>query len=577
MSLLIHQDTTEDHQNRSVLTYKIKWLMIFRVVLVTILLGSALLIQARESKTHPLDLLYLLIIVSYIFTALTVHSLPKAANLTLYAYAQIIYDIFLETGIVYITGGIESIFTFTYIFTIISASILVFRKGAFLAASLSTILYGILIDLQFYQILPLYGPNNLFFATIHSSTIYYNIFLNSCAFYLIAFLSSYLSESLRRTHQRLQETSHDLTELQTFHQNILQSMHSGLLTTDLHGKITLYNHAAEQITGYNLSEVYGLDLYKIFPELDTGYLLNALSRAATFAHRLETTVQAKSSEASIYLGISVSLLQDNRQKPSGLIFIFQDLTELKAMQEQMARADRLAAIGQLAAGVAHEIRNPLASISGSIQMLNSTELALTDENRMLMEIILRESKRLDAILTDFLLYARPKSITFVKCDIIHEVMFSTIGLLKQDSRFSSKNIQITVDVVPNFPKIVCDVQQIQQVLWNLFLNAFQAIDAEGALFIEAIVKKLAPLDLETQSSVYAAVITMRDTGSGISEDDLHHIFHPFYTTKKRGTGLGLAIVYSIIENHHGKIHVQSTENQGTTFDIVLPLSQEHWS
>jgi two-component system sensor histidine kinase PilS (NtrC family) len=577
MSLLIHQESSEDHQNASVLIYKIKWLMIFRVLLVTILLGSALIIQLRVTKTRPLDLLYILIIASYVFTAITIHFLPRISHLTLYAYVQIIYDIFLETGIVYVTGGIESVFTFTYIFTIISASILLFRRGAFLAASLSTILYGILIDLQFYRILPLYGSSSLLFATIHSSTVYYNIFLNSCAFYLIAFLSSYLSESLRRTHQRLQETSHDLTELQTFHQNILQSMHSGLLTTDLHGKITLYNSAAERITRYNLSDVYGVDLQKIFPDLDADYLIQALSRATIPAHRLETTIHTKSAQEPIYLGLSVSLLQDNRQKPFGLIFIFQDLTELKAMQEQVARADRLAAIGQLAAGVAHEIRNPLASISGSIQMLSSTELALTEENRALMNIILRESKRLDAILTDFLLYARPKNITFVKCDIIHEVIFSTIGLLTQDPRFSSKDIQIKMDVVPNFPKIVCDVQQIQQVFWNLFLNAFQAMETNGTLFIEACVKKLAPWELETQIPIYAASITIRDTGCGIPEDVLHHIFHPFYTTKNGGTGLGLAIVHSIIENHHGTIHAQSSETQGTTFTIVLPLTQEHWS
>jgi len=577
MSLLIHQDISEDHQYTSGLIYKIKWLMIFRVVLVTILLGSALIIQIRATKTPPLDLLYLLIITSYVFTAVTIHFLPKVLHVTRYAYLQIVYDVFLETGIVYITGGIESVFTFTYIFTIISASILLFRKGAFLAASLSTILYGVLIDLQFYHILPLYGSSRLLFATIPSSTIYYNIFLNSCAFYLIAFLSSYLSESLRRTHQRLQETSHDLTELQTFHQNILQSMHSGLLTTDLHGKVTLYNNAAEQITGYNLSEVYGVDLQKIFPDIDTLYLFNMLSSTTAPAHRLETTIQTKSSQKPIYLGLSVSLLQDNHQKPFGLIFIFQDLTELKMMQEQIARADRLAAIGQLAAGVAHEIRNPLASISGSIQMLKSTELALTEENRALMDIILRESKRLDAILTDFLLYARPKTITFVKCDIIHEIILSGIGLLKQDQRFSSKDIHIKLDVVPNFPKIVCDVQQIQQVFWNLFLNAFQAIDTQGTLFIGARVEKLDPWELDTQFPIYAAIITIRDTGSGISEDDLHHIFHPFYTTKTGGTGLGLSIVHSIIENHHGTIRVQSPENQGTTFDVILPLTQEHWS
>lgn len=576
MSFFTRPDISEDSQYTSILVYKIKWLMIFRIVLVTLLLGSALIIQVRETKTRPLELLYFLIIVSYVFTAITVTFLRRVSHITVSAYLQIIYDLFLETGIVYITGGIESVFTFTYIFTIISASILLYRHGAFLAASLGTIFYGTLIVLQFYHVLPLYSSQRLTFLTINSSTLYYNIFLNSCAFYLIAYLSSYLSESLRRTHQRLRETSHDLTELQTFHQNILQSMHSGLLTTDLHGKITLYNFAAEQITGYNLSEVYGLDLQKIFPGLDTSYLIQMLSKTSKAVHRFETTIAPKVGTDDCYLGVSVSLLRDNHQKVSGLIFIFQDLTALRAMQEQIARADRLAAIGQLAAGVAHEIRNPLASISGAIQMLKSAELDVSEDNAALMEIVLRESSRLDTILTDFLLYARPKTITFGKHDLFHEVIFSTIGLLQQDPRFTGQHVDIQIDSAPNFPKIVCDVQQIQQVFWNLFLNAFQAMEDGGTLSIGAKIKKIEKWELSTPAPIYAAVFSIRDTGHGIAEKHLRHIFHPFYTTKRRGTGLGLAIVHSIIEHHHGSVKVMSSEDQGTMFEIILPLTQEHW-
>ena len=576
MSFFTNLDYPEDAQHQSVLVYKIKWLMLFRVVLVTILLGSALILQIKVQKTRPLDLLYLLIIVSYIFTAVTVNFLRRVSNLRLYAYLQIVYDLFLETGIVYITGGVESIFTFTYIFTIIAASILLFRRGAFLTASLSTILYGTLIDLQFYQVLPLYDSYRFLFMTVNSSTIYYNIFLNSCAFYLIAFLSSYLSESLRRTSQRLRETSHDLTELQSFHQNILQSMHSGLLTADLHGKITSYNNAAEQMTGYSLSEVYGIGLSKIFPEIDTTHLIHTLSNTAKAAYRFETTISTKVKSKIVYLGVSTSLLREKNQKVSGLICIFQDLTELKAMQEEIARADRLAAIGQLAAGVAHEIRNPLASISGAIQMLKSVELNLDADHTALMEIILRESRRLDNILTDFLLYARPKTITFAKCDIVHEAILATIGLLKRDQRFPAQNIQIKVEAAPNFPKIVCDVQQIQQVFWNLCLNAIQAMENGGLLDIGTRVEKLEQGELGTQTPIYAGIILVRDTGCGITAEQLPHIFHPFYTTKKNGTGLGLAIVHSIIENHHGAIKVKSFVNQGTTFEVVLPLTQEHW-
>ena len=574
MSLYLYSDYPEDSQQWEILLYKIKWLMIFRIVIVTILLGSALIIQLNVTTSRPLELLYIFIILSYAFTAITISFLNRVKNLSLYAYFQIIYDVLFETGMVYITGGVESVFTFTYIFTIIAAGILLFRRGAFIAASLSTILYGTLVDLQFYHVLPLYVSARFPFSPVDSSAMYYNIFLNSCAFYLVAFLSSYLSESLRKTHQRLQETSHDLTELQAFHHNILQSMRSGVLTTDLHGKITSYNHAAELITGHTLSEVYGKDLQMLFPQLEVSQFLQVSSNSSSAAYRLETEI-LRPSGTKVYLGFSVSLFLDNQGKVSGLICIFQDLTELKDMQEQIAQADRLAAIGQLAAGMAHEIRNPLASISGSIQMLRS-ESELSEEDKALMGIVLRESKRLDRILSDFLLYARPQSPTFTKCDLVHEVVLSIIGLLKRDERFSEEKINIHVDSAPDFPKIVCDVQQLQQVFWNLCLNALQAMPHGGTLTIQTRIKQLEGWELGIQEQILAGIISVTDTGTGMEEETLHHLFHPFYTTKKSGTGLGLAITHTIITNHHGMIKVQSDLHKGTTFEVILPLVQEHW-
>lgn len=575
MSSLIHQEYPEDTQQEEILLYKIKWLMIFRIVLVTLLLGSAIIIQLSIPKSRTLDFLYIFIILSYSFTALTMSWLKRVKNLVQYAYLQICFDMLFETGIVYITGGIESIFTFTYIATIISAGILLFRQGAFLAASISTILYGVLLDLQFYRLLPLYTSMQFPYTRVDASTVYYNIFLNACAFYLVAFLSSYLSESLKKTHQRLRQTSHDLNELQAFHHNILQSMQSGVLTTDLSGKITSYNRAAEIITGYALGEVYGKNLDEIFPDLDINILLgNFPDRAADFCRRVETEMLTRSG-TRVYLGFSLSPFLDNQSKLSGLIGIFQDLTELRAMQEQIARTDRLVAIGQLAAGVAHEIRNPLASISGSIQLLRS-ELIANPENKALVEIILRESARLDRILSDFLSYARPRPLMFAKSDIVHEVIFSTITLLKRDERFEADTYAIQVDSDPNFPKIVCDVQQLQQVMWNLCLNALQAMPNGGMLRLETSLETLDEWELETAQKIEVGVIAVSDTGMGMDDETLRHIFHPFYTTKSSGTGLGLAIVHSIVKNHHGTIRVKSLPHQGARFEVVLPLKQEYW-
>ncbi len=574
MSSLIHQEYPEDTQQEEILLYKIKWLMIFRIVLVTLLLGSAIIIQLSVPKSHTLDFLYIFIILSYSFTALTMSWLKRVKNFIQYAYLQICFDLLFETGIVYITGGVESIFTFTYIATIISAGILLFRRGAFLAASIGTILYGVLIDLQFYRILPLYKSIQYPYSPVDASVIYYNIFLNACAFYLVAFLSSYLSESLKKTHQRLQQTSHDLNELQAFHHNILQGMQSGVLTTDLAGKITSYNRAAEMITGYSLSEAYGKNLYEIFPDLHQKIFREDAPDRIEFVRRIETEALTHDG-LRVYLGFSLSPFLDNQSKISGLIGIFQDLTELRAMQEQIARTDRLVAIGQLAAGVAHEIRNPLASISGSIQLLRS-ELIANPENKALVEIILRESARLDRILSDFLSYARPRPLMFAKSDIVHEVIFSTITLLKRDERFAADTYTIQVDSDPNFPKIVCDVQQLQQVMWNLCLNALQAMPSGGMLRVETSLETLDEWELETTQKIEVGVIAVSDTGTGMDDETIRNIFHPFYTTKSSGTGLGLAIVHSIVKNHHGTIRVKSLPHQGARFEVVLPLKQEYW-
>jgi len=574
MSSLIHQEYPEDTQQDEILLYKIKWLMIFRIVLVTILLGSAIILQLNIPKSRTLDFLYIFIILSYTFTAITMSWIKRVKRLAQYAYLQIFFDILFETGIVYITGGVESIFTFTYIATIISAGILLFRQGAFLAASISTIFYGVLIDLQFYRILPMPMSMQFPYTPVDASVMYYNIFLNACAFYLVAFLSGYLSESLKKTRQRLQQTSHDLNELQAFHHNILQSMQSGVLTTDLSGKITSYNRAAEIITGYSLGEVYGKNLDEIFPDLDIQAILIHFPERTELNRRLETDMVTRTG-SQVYLGFSLSPFLDNQSKISGLIGIFQDLTELRAMQEQIARTDRLVAIGQLAAGVAHEIRNPLASISGSIQLLRS-ELTLNPENKTLVEIILRESARLDRILSDFLSYARPRPLTFAKSDIVHDVIFSTLTLLKRDERFAEDKFTIQVDSPPNFPKLVCDVQQLQQVLWNLCLNALQAMPYGGTLRLQTSLETLDEWELNTPEKIDVGIITVSDTGEGMDDETLRHIFHPFYTTKASGTGLGLAIAHSIIKNHHGIIRVRSLPHQGAKFEIILPLKQEYW-
>jgi two-component system sensor histidine kinase PilS (NtrC family) len=562
---------------------KIKWLIFLRIVVITLTLGSALLFQLQNANPAALDPLYNFIIFAYLFAVFSIILLKIIRNFYILAYFQIISDLLFETGFVYVTGGIKSFFSFTYIFSIIAASIILFRKGAFVMASLSSLLYGTLATLQYYEIIPIYGPPGFPFTTLNISSFYYNIFLNVCAFYLVAFLSSYLAESLKITHEQLQETSSDLNELQVFHKNILQSMSSGLLTTNLVGKITSYNRAAEEITGYKFEEAYGADLDQILPGVCVKEIFDIMEKTNQSSYRFQKMVKSKDG-TTMYLGMTASILKNiRRNEVTGLTIIFQDLTELREMEEQVRRSDRLAALGELAAGIAHEIRNPLASIKGSVQMLKA-DLKLEEESRTLMDIIIRESTRLNNIITDFLVYARPTPLTLNKFDIIREIIDPTLVLLKNNPECSDL-IHIE-KIYPQEPIwVVCDRQQMRQVLWNLCLNAVQAMPRGGILLISVKKiegnldgkevppsKKLAPPEIKNSRRSWCT-ITIQDTGYGIKSEDLEKIFVPFFTTKENGTGLGLAIVHNIIEHHQGIIKVKSKINEGTIFEVSLPCSE----
>jgi two-component system sensor histidine kinase PilS (NtrC family) len=558
---------------------KLKWLIILRIVVITLTLGSALLFQIQKESPVALDLLYNFIIFAYLFTVFSLILLKAIKNFQVLAYFQIISDLLFETGFVYVTGGIKSFFSFLYLFSIIASSIILFRKGTFIIASLSSLLYGTLAILQYYGILPMHSAPGFPFTTLNISSFYYNIFLNVCAFYLVAFLSSYLSESLKLTHEQLQETSSDLSQLQVFHKNILQSMSSGLLTTNLVGKITSYNRAAEEITGYKFEEAYGTDLDEMLPGVYAKEIFERLEKTNLLPYRFQKMIKSRDGR-DMFLGMTASTLQDNAREIKGLTLIFQDLTELKEMEEQVKRSDRLVALGELAAGIAHEIRNPLASIKGSVQMLKS-DLDLEEDNQTLMDIVIRESIRLNNIITDFLVYARPTPLTLSKFDIVDEVIHPTIKLLKNSQEYTDL-IRIDVHVPSILPPVIADKLQMRQVFWNLCLNALQAMPRGGTLSIS--VKKTeggqdigdVTLSRKFMSSEFRNtygcwyVISVQDTGYGIRSEDLRKIFVPFFTTKENGTGLGLAIVHSIIENHQGIIKVKSKINEGTTFEVSLP-------
>lgn len=548
---------------------KLKWLMFSRVIIITFLLGSTVLIHFKEKSTYLepyLICLYAIIISTYLLTLIYILLINRIKNLTSFAYLQIILDLIYVTAIVYITGGIESIFSFLYILSIINASILLYRRGGISIASASSILYGAVLDLEYYGIIPpIFGniPSVLYY---NASDIFYNITMNITGFYATAFLSSFLAEQVRRSKEELKEKDFDLKRLEALHDNIVQSISSGILTLNKNGEITSFNKAAQEITGFNFSEALGKKLNQIFPLPKKGNQTN--NQDINFHYlpqRFEITFP-RSDGAHLFLGLSSSILRDKMGNEVGKIYNFQDLTRYREMEEQIKRMDRLAAVGQLAAGIAHEIRNPLTSLSGSIQVLRD-ELDLNDENHRLMDIALNETKRLNNLITDFLLFAQPERGEKKKINLT-SLLEETLDLFVR-SQECRETIRVTRSISPDL-FMEGNAEHLKQVFWNILKNATQAQSEGGIIKVEAQIKmpeNNSPGDPPKER----VKISIKDSGCGIPREIQKKIFDPFFTTRELGSGLGLSISYRIIESHRGEIKVLSQENQGTEMIIYFPL------
>ncbi len=531
--------------------------MVSRTVLVTLLLGTLIFFQ-RGYRIHPFPTVYLhyFLLSIYALTGIYWYLLQKSHNLSFLAYLQISGDILLITVLVYVTGGIDSGFSLLYHLSIISASIILYRRGGYLSASLSSILYGCMLDMQYYNVLGLVQSLNF-----TAMQVLYQVFVNILSFYMVAFLSGYLSDRLRKTSQELRTKSMDYEDLRTMQDHILKSVRSGILTLDLDGQMTSCNPAAENITGYSYAElktrwhdIFGNSIKELF-----GHTNDLKERPYRFDGKI-----VKKNGQMVILGISASLLRDDKNVIRGIILVFQDITKLVEMEEKIRRQEQLAMVGSLAAGIAHEIRNPLASLSGSIQVLQG-ELDLKGDEQHLMNIVVRETDRLNTIITEFLDYARPQTLQ-VEQILLSSILDETILLLK-NSRDCKEGIAIKVEVDPHVV-IKADAQRMRQVFWNLLINSCQAMPDGGEITVSTL-----PLSSPEGDATWREIV-IQDTGCGISHEYLDKIFEPFFTTKTRGTGLGLAIVNRIIEDHGGIIDVKSEVGRGTKFRIRLPVLEE---
>lgn len=526
-------------ENAVALKKKIQALIVIRVVFVTLLLGSSLLF--RKVAVSYIHALSYLIIALYFVTIIYALILVRIRDLVAFAYTQLMLDVAFATVLIAITGGIDSFLSFTLILTVISSSIVLHKKAGYITATLSSIFYGLLINFQFYGLLSITDGN-----ITEEKSYLYNIFVHIISFYLTAYLSGYLSSRLEKTEQKLEEKDIDLRDLEFFNRAVVEGLPSGLFTTDITGNVLIFNRAAENITNVQKNAVIGKRIDSIIP-----YFKFPFSEG-----RRENIITVDGMQKII--GIGITTLRGRDEQPRGFIGIFQDLTQLKRLEKEMKQKEKMATIGELSSNIAHEIRNPLASLKSSVEMLKEDSVPI-DYKKKLMDIALIEMQRLDRIITDFLTYSRPTPPEFKRFDI-HGLLDDIIELLKNVEQNKGR-VRIRKDYNGIF-EVSADAQKIRQVFWNLGLNAIEAISEGGDLIIS------------TKDMVEHVGITFKDSGSGIPQEDIDKIFFPFFTTKELGTGLGLAIAYRIIEEHDGKIQVHSTPGEGTTVDIMLPKRDE---
>ena len=540
---------------------RLHWLMGLRVTFVTLIFGLSLIFEA--TKGARVETFYALIILTYTLTipsALLLRVLSTASALTVFFWTQVSIDFLLETILVARTGGIESPFAVLYVITVAVASLIPQRRVGLFAACACIILFGVVTNVQFYGLAENWG----WLPSIHltAAATFQTFGAYALAILVVGLLSGTLADQLYQVDQSLREKEQGLNRLQAFHENIVRSISSGVFTADAKGAITSFNPAAQEVTGYSVGQVLGRSWREIFnwhpnqPSEQQSSVLPAMTRFE---------VECKSAKGSrLVLGMTVSPLHEQGEQ-DGLVGVFKDLTQIRDMEQEMRRKEWLANLGEMSAGMAHEIRNPLGALAGAMQMLRK-EAAADETNRRLMDIAIREATRLDTIITEFLQYARPPALDLAEHDI-NKILAETLHLVQHEAR-TRKKIAIVTSLAGGSLLAQLDQDQMRQVFWNLATNAFDAMPDGGQLNITTGCRHV---DAGGRKGDVIE-IAFEDTGEGIAKDNLDKIFLPFFTTKKEGSGLGLAAVHRIVDLHGGWIKVESRPHQGTRFVVCLPRS-----
>lgn len=558
---------TRFHMN-SVLTYpsvKNAWLLPLRLITFCLISGVITAWLKFPSLLQAPFLTYCAITLTMLATLLL--SRRKKLHF-LYRFLialQFSVEIFIEIGIVYATGSLYSPFSALFLLTIVSAALVYRLVGTLLVASLVSVAYAGVSWIN-TAVQSNGGKTVSSFADSLFSAddiVFYSTFLHILIFYLVAFVSGYLAEKLQSKDRALHSASTELKRARLETGDILRHLNCGLITIDTNGDIVYFNRTAESILDLTEPEVSGRHCRSVFAgrlECLSDNLMSVLKSRERFT-RSELTISDQSG-ATIPIGISTSVLYDEDFDVRGVIAIFQDLTDVKRLEEKMRRADRMAAIGELSACIAHEIRNPLASISGSVEVLKS-ELPLDGDNESLMSLIIKETGRLNNILSDFLLYARIGRSQLRKIEL-QRVISDVIELIRRHPAYNDR-IAFDLKAANRITYISGDEDQLKQLLLNLAVNACEALEGKAGRIEFEIAEK---------PDEGMALLIVRDSGPGIPEDEIDSIFLPFHSSKHSGTGLGLSIVSRLMEAMDGKIDVVSRPGEGAEFHLLFRSLRE---
>jgi len=529
-----------------------------RVLAAAVVLGTFALWTGGSSTGEPGRLgggsaiaLVVLVLSAAYALVLRFSKVPPRAQ----AGAQFALDAVLITWLVWVTGNLYSPYTALYIIVISAASVFLGARGALMTSVGCAALYTATMLALASGWLDAAGAG---LTPVALAKAVEAVGLNDVAFLFVGLLAAQLASRQTRSEVEMREAANALASLRALHERIVESIRSGVITTDLQRRVYTVNRAAEEMTGYSSEDLRGKDVSILFGDIGA-HIEESLMAAAEGQATPRFESECLTAEGfRVRLGYGISPLYSEGGETTGLVITFQDLTDIRSMEETSRRQERLSAVGRVAAGIAHEIRNPLAAMRGSIQVLKSD---IQDPSQAeLMDIVLRESDRLNRIITDFLTYARPRKFSLLETDL-REPLRETFALLRHSPEILDGHA--LEEDSPEEPLMaLADAEGVRQVFWNLSRNALKAMPDGGTLRAEM-----------RQASGERVRVTFTDTGRGMSPAQVERLFEPFSSSTTGGTGLGLSIVYQIIRDHGGTINVRSREGHGTTITIELPAKQ----